>query len=158
MPPCPATRALNIDVVVVADQAGRPADLLHHGVAGIDAEAALDAAELGAIADIDAGRTDGDALIAVDAVAGLLAERAQIVRLLDRGARLAAVIFVGDVERPFVGQRRLDARPRAHVDADLLAHVAGQHIGRGGQDPDPDIGQQPAPGTSQAASPASARR
>ena len=31
----PAFRRLNVDVVVVADQARRPADLLHHGVAGV---------------------------------------------------------------------------------------------------------------------------
>src|SRR6185312_13057488 len=109
-------------------------------VAGVDAEAALDAVELRAVADIDSGRTNGDALIAIDAVAGDFSERAQFVRLLQGGALFTAVVFVGDVERPLVGQRRLDARPRAHVDADLLAHVAGQHIRRGRQDPDPDIG------------------
>ena len=104
--------ALDVDVVVVADQAGFPADLRHHGIAGIDAEAALDAVELRAVTDIDAGRTHRDALIAIDAVAGDSAERPQFVRLLQRGARFAAVVFVGDVERPFVGQRGLDPRPR----------------------------------------------
>src|SRR6266576_3047279 len=72
--------AVNIDIVVVSDQAGFPADLLHHGIAGIDAQAALDAAELSAIADIDSSRTDGDALIAIDAVAGGFARCPQLVR------------------------------------------------------------------------------
>src|SRR4029078_13188112 len=132
--------ALYVYVVVVADQPLRPADLGHDVVAGVDAEPALDAFELRPVADVDAGRADRDALIAVDAVADLLAERAQLGRLLHRGALLAAVVAIGDVERPFVGQRRLDARPRAHVGADLLAHEAGEQIGRGRQNADPEIG------------------
>ena len=44
---------VDVDVVVVADQPGFPADLGHHGVAGIDAQAALDAVELRPVADID---------------------------------------------------------------------------------------------------------
>ena len=43
-------------------------------------------------------------------------------------AWLAPVHLVGDVERIVVCERGLDARPRAHVDADLLAHVAGQGL------------------------------
>src|SRR5450631_4097736 len=89
--------AVDIDVVVVPDQAGFPADLLHHGIAGIDAEAALDAVELRAVADIDPGRADGNALIAIDAVAGGFAGCPQLVRLLQRRALFAAVVFVGDV-------------------------------------------------------------
>ena len=66
---CPAMPSLDIDVVVVSYQAGRPTDLLHDGVAGIDAEPALNAAELGAIANVDASRANRHALVAVDAVA-----------------------------------------------------------------------------------------
>ena len=62
--------ALDVDVGVVGDQPRRPADLGHHGVAGVDAQPALDAAEIGAVADVDAGRADMHALQAVDAVAG----------------------------------------------------------------------------------------
>src|SRR5947209_6765994 len=65
--------ALDIDVVVVADQACLAADLFHHRIASVDAKSALDAAELGSITDIDAGGTDRHALVAVDAVADLLA-------------------------------------------------------------------------------------
>src|SRR5208282_6859519 len=74
--------AMDVDVVVIADQAGFPADLLHHGIAGIDAQAALDAFELRAVADVDAGRTDRDALITIDAVADMLAESTQLGGLL----------------------------------------------------------------------------
>ena len=48
-------------------------DLAHDGVAGIDAQAALDAAELNSVANIDPGGADIDALMAIDAVAGGLA-------------------------------------------------------------------------------------
>ena len=64
------------------------------------------------------------------------------VALLHRGARLAAIVAIGDVERVLVGERRLDARPRAHVEAHLLAHVAREHVGREGEDADPQIGDE----------------
>ena len=135
-------RALDVDVGVVGDQPGGAAELFHDVVAGVDAQPALDAAEIGAAADIDAGRADMHALQAIDAVAGRLAVRAQLLGLLDRAARLAAVVAIGDVERVFVGQRRLDARPRAHIEADLLAHMAGERIGGEGEDADPGIGDE----------------
>src|SRR4051812_26724662 len=112
---------LHVDVGIVADQGGRTADLLHDRVAGVDAQAALDATELDAIANVDPRWADIDALMAVDAVAGRLPVQPRGFRLLDRHARLATIALIGDVERPFVGQRGLDARPRAHVDTDLLA-------------------------------------
>ena len=77
----PGLATLNIDVVVVADQPGFPADFLHHGIAGINAQTTLDTAELRAIADIYSCRTDGNTLVAIDAVADGLAKGAQIVRL-----------------------------------------------------------------------------
>ena len=64
-----------IDVGVVGDQSGRPVDLLHDRVAGIDAQPALNTAQLDAVADVDAGRADIDALMAIDAVAGRGATR-----------------------------------------------------------------------------------
>jgi len=137
-----ARAALDVFIGVVGDQPGRPVNLGHHRVAGVDAQAALDAAQLRALADVDADRTDRDALHAVDAVARRLACGARARGVLDRQARLAAVAAVGDVERVDVGQRRLDARPRAHVEAHLLAHVAGEIIGGEGEDADPHIGGQ----------------
>lgn len=134
--------AMDVDVGVVADQAARPADPVHDAVAGVDAQPALDAFELQPVPDVDAGRADRDALEAVDAVAGRFVGGAGALGLLDRHARLAAVVAVGDVERPFVGERGLDARPRAHVGADLLAGEAGEQIGRAGQDADPHVGHR----------------
>ena len=116
--------------------------LRHDGVAGVDAQPALDAAEIGAAADIDAGRADMHALQAIDAIAGRLAARTQLLGFLRRAARLAAVVAIGDVERVFIGQRRLDARPRAHIEADLLAHVAGERIRRDGENADQDVGDE----------------
>ena len=66
---------LAVLVGVIGDQPRRAVDLGHHRIAGVDAEAALDAAELRALADVDAGRADVDALHAVDAVAGGLVMR-----------------------------------------------------------------------------------
>src|SRR5262249_23630057 len=123
-------------------QPRRPANLVHHGVAGVDAEAALNASELCAIPNVDAGWADSHTLIAIDAIASLLTERTQVYCLLDRTARLAAVVFIGDVERPFVGQRGLNARPWAHVETDLLPRMAGQKIGRCRENADPDIGER----------------
>lgn len=54
---------------VVAHQPTRPPDLVHDLVAGVDAQRALDALELRAVANVDAGRADDDAGLAVDAVA-----------------------------------------------------------------------------------------
>src|SRR5205085_5372514 len=133
---------LNVHVIVVADQPGFPADLFHYGVAGIDAQAALDAIELRAVADVNASRADGDTLIAIDAVADRLSTRSQFVRLLQRGPLFTALVLVGDVKRPFVSQCGLDARPRAHVHANLLAHETGEHISRRREDRDPDIGKR----------------
>src|SRR6185369_5900587 len=99
-------------------------------------------AEIGTAADVDACRADMDTLQALDTVARWQSLRALRDRLLHRLARLAAIVAIGDIERVLVGQRRLDARPRTHVEADLLAHVAGEHIGRESQDADPEIGDE----------------
>ena len=131
---------LDVDVGVIGDQPRRPADLRHHRVAGIDAQPTLNAAEIGTAADIDAGRADMHALQAIDAIAGRLAVFMQRRSLLQRRARLTAVVTIGNVERVFVGQGRLDPRPRAHIDADLFAHPAGQRVSRKCQHADKGIG------------------
>ncbi|OIQ70794.1 hypothetical protein GALL_475890 [mine drainage metagenome] len=101
----------------------------------------MDAVELRTVTDVYPGRADGHALIAVDAIAGGLAKRPQLARLLQRRTLFAAIVLVGDVERPLIGEGCLDARPRAHVDADLLPHEACEQIGGRRQYRDPDIGQ-----------------
>src|SRR5262249_23816211 len=65
--------AFDVELSVVSNQAGRATDLRHHGVAGVDAQATLDAAEIGAATDVDPGRAGVDALVAIDAVARRLA-------------------------------------------------------------------------------------
>ena len=49
---------LAVDIGVIGDQARGAPDLAHDGVAGIDAQAALNAAELNSVANIDPGGAD----------------------------------------------------------------------------------------------------
>ncbi len=72
-----------------------------------------------------AGRGDGGV--------GLLGHLAAAAML---AAGLAAPLAVGDGDGLVVHHRALDARPRTHVDADLLAHEAAEGEGRRGQDRD----------------------
>src|SRR6185369_2479980 len=85
-------------VGVVGDEAAWPADLVHDLVAGVDAEAAVDALQLRAVADVDAHRADDDAGVAVDAVAAAFPALA----LLVWAARFAAVPAEGDLARMLV--------------------------------------------------------
>jgi len=57
-----------------------------------------------------------------------------------RPARLAAIFLVADEERFLVEHRALDARPGAHIDADLFARDAAKEIGRQGEEADEEIG------------------
>ena len=56
---------------IPGDQPSRPAGALHDMVAGIDAQAAVDAFQLDAVADVDAGRARGHAGAAIDAITGM---------------------------------------------------------------------------------------
>ena len=124
-------------VRVVADQPPGPVDPVHHLVAGVGAQAAVDALQLGAVADVDAHGADHDALVAVDASAPALPGGALLVRT----ARLAPVDPVGDLQGVLVDQGALDARPGAHVGAHLLAQGPGEDIGGEGQEGAEDIGR-----------------
>ena len=75
------------------------------------------------------------ALPAIDAVSPTLPR----LPCLMRAARLAAPCPIGNQERVAIDHAALDARPWAHIDADLLAGDATQHIGGGGEDADEDI-------------------
>ena len=105
---------------VPADQSARAIDLVHGFVAGIDAQPAADAFDLLAVADVDSGRADIDAQAAIDAVAAAVPAVTRLVL----AARLAAHLLVGNDDALLVEHRRLEARPRAHVGADLLARPA----------------------------------
>ena len=56
----------------IVDQTAWTAYLFHHLVAGINAQGAGDAADLRTFADIDTGRANGHALVAIDAIADRL--------------------------------------------------------------------------------------
>ena len=121
-----AISALKIAVAVVSDQLPRPANLVHDLVAGVDAKRASDAFELRAVADVDARGADGHALSAVDAIAA--AFPALPFLWGPRGSPSEAAI--GDEQRIGVEHGALNARPGAHIDADLLAGEPAQKIGR----------------------------
>src|SRR5690606_3922629 len=74
-----------------------------------------------AVADVDARRAHLHAHTAIDAIA-----RGRVRGL---AARLAPVAIVGDDERVLVEHHALEARVRAHVLADLLAHPPGVAVG-----------------------------
>src|SRR5207302_4796594 len=88
--------ALDVDLGVIGDQPRRPANFRHHGIAGVDAQAALDAAEARAVANVDPGRAHGDALVAVYAIADALAAVPRRYRFFQRHALLASVATIGD--------------------------------------------------------------
>ena len=123
----------------VIDQPARTAGLLHHRVAGIDAQRAGNAGDVRAVADIITGRADRDALVAVDAIAKVIGG---LFGLFDRAARFAAPVLVGHDQALFIEHRGLDARPRAHVDADLLAHEPAENERRRSQHGDRRIGHR----------------
>src|SRR5262245_12442017 len=114
----------------------RPLDLGHDLVAGIDAESALDALKLRAVADVDSGGADSHALIAIDAVATSFPGLSHLVR----PARLPAPAAISNQQRVAVEHRTLDARPGTHIDAHLLARDSAEHVGGGGENADAQIG------------------
>src|ERR1019366_4607029 len=106
----------------VADEAARRADFGHHVVAGIHAGGAVDALHLRAVADVNAGRADGNAVVAGDAiaVAGLPAF-GEHLGALDRGAFFAARVIVGDDDGILIQQKGLQAAIRTNEGASLFA-------------------------------------
>ena len=131
---------LDVDVRIIGDQAGWTVDLGHHVITGIDAQAALDTAQIRAVADIHTGRADSDTLLAIDTITDRVACGAQGCRLFDRHALLAAVITIGHIERVLIGQCGLNTRPRAGIETNLLAHQTGKGIGGEGEHENRDIG------------------
>jgi hypothetical protein len=114
------------------DEAGRAFQLGHDAVAGICAKAAADAAQLQSVADVNAGRADIDAQIAVHAVADIGASRL----LLCAAARLAAPGVIGHDLGVGVEHGRLETWPGAHVEADFFACETGQKVGQCGEHSD----------------------
>src|SRR5690606_36875509 len=94
----PARSTLEGSLRVVTDEPPRATELVHDLVARVDAGGATDAVELQAVADVDAGRADDDAALAVHAV-----PRVRVARL---AAGLAALRVVADHEGVLVGHHR----------------------------------------------------
>ena len=112
------------DICVVCDQTFRATDLGHDFIARIDAERAVNALKLRAIADIDPNWANLDALIAIDAVAAVIPALGFSLRT----ARFAAIKAIGHIEGVLIRERALNARPWAHVGTDLFAHPAGKKV------------------------------
>src|SRR5690606_13333176 len=55
-------------------------------------------------------------------------------------ARLAAPVVISDGQRVLVEHRALDARPGAHIGADLFAHETVKDVGRGRENGDGGVG------------------
>jgi len=129
---------------VVAHQATRETHLVHDGVAGVDAQSAGDALVLKAIADVDTGRTNLHAEVAVDAVAVsqclALGQGAQAGarRHASRGT-LAAFAVVMHAERGGLVHRPLETTVRADEGADMFAQHARGDKGRKGQGDGGDV-------------------
>ncbi len=96
-------------------------------VAGVDAGRAGDAFVLQAITDIDTGRANLYADIAVDAVAE--ANRCRLDPATSRTPLFTAFRMIGNDQSIGVEHGALEARVWAHVLAYLLAHEAGIAIG-----------------------------
>ena len=123
----------------VIDQTAWSADILHDPVTRINAQSAGDAADLLAFANINAGGAHRHTFAAVDAIAVFLRV---FLRFLEASALLPAPILVGNDERFFIEHRPLDARPRAHVNANLLAHEPAQPEGGAGENCHRHIGNR----------------
>ena len=120
----------------VADQPLRIAHPIHGLVAGIDAGAAVDALVLQAIADVDAGRADLHAEVAVDAVPQ--PQRLGVGLAATGTAGLAALAVVADDVGVLVEHGGLEAGIGAHVDAHDGAHPAGVAVGTGSEEDHPE--------------------
>src|SRR5690606_3652983 len=120
----------------IADQATLIAHAIHHIVATVDTGATADTFILQTIADIDSGRTNLHADIAIDAIA--LAYRPGVDALAARTTWIATLLIVGHDQRIGIEHHALEARIRAHVNAHLLAQYTGEKIGKGGIEQAPE--------------------
>ncbi|OIQ73847.1 hypothetical protein GALL_445090 [mine drainage metagenome] len=122
----------------IGDQSARLADLVHHLVAGINAQPAGDAGQLLPVANINPHRADVRAGHAVDAIAQLLCP----FGLAMLAARLAAPVAIANGDGVFVHHRRLNTRPWAGVNTDLLPRETAKGKGRQRQDDDGDVSRR----------------
>src|SRR5690606_21172586 len=113
-PRVPAAGGFTLQFVFgcVADEAARIAHLVHHRITAVDAQCAVDALVLQAVADIDAGGADLHADLAVDAIPEI--DAARVNAFLARTARITAPGVIRHDQRVGVEHHRLEARIRTH--------------------------------------------
>src|SRR6185369_11081144 len=113
----------------IANQPAPLAHFVHDAVAGVDAGGAMDAFHLRAIADVDAGGADGDALAALDAIAGPAGlPLFEGLTIAQRPALFAAFKVVRDDNAVLVEQRGLQAAVRANEGAGLFTEAGENGI------------------------------
>src|SRR5262249_8686531 len=111
------------------DEAAGPVHLVHNGIAGVNACRAVHTLHLCAITDVDASGTDGDALMAVNAIAqadGLT--RFDGLAATERGAFVAALKVVGDQHGILIEHRRLQAAVRTDEGTRLFSEAGKDGI------------------------------
>jgi hypothetical protein len=98
-------------------------------VAGIHAGGALNALELQAVANINAGGADLNAQAAIHTVA----QRVFLGRLLEGAAGFATFMIIGNDQRVLVEHDALEAAIGTHVQTDLFTEPSGIHVGEHGK-------------------------
>ena len=119
-----------------AHQAARVLHFVHHGVAGVDTQAAANAVVLHAVADVDTHGADLHTQAAVDAVPqalGLVVGAAGAGR-----AGFTTATVVGHHQGVLVDHHALEAGIGAHVGTHLFAQEARVAVGGQGVEADPE--------------------
>lgn len=111
---------------IIADEAARTLEFVHHLVAGVHAGGAGDTLDLQSLADVDAGGADLDAALAVDAGSGVWCS--------GTSTRFAALRVVADDKRVVVDEHGLKASIRADDEAELFAEPGEVEIQNAGGD------------------------
>ena len=119
----------------IIHEPARLADLGHHLVTGVDAKRAGDALHLLTVSDVDPHGAHVHASVAVDTIP-------QAFTFLAPPPRLAAPLAVTNGDRVFVHHCRLDTRPWAGVDANLLTEETAKQKGCRGQNQHGGIGHR----------------
>ncbi|MNR03566.1 hypothetical protein D3C85_1194640 [compost metagenome] len=115
----------------IADQSPGVAHFVHDRIAGVDARGATDAFHLQAIADVDAGRADLYAELAIDAIAQT--DLGGFDLAFARATVFATGHVVGNGQGVFVEHHALEPRIRAHVHAHRFTQPAGIDVGGTGE-------------------------
>src|SRR5262249_40128072 len=116
------------------NQAPGPGHLVHNGVAGVDTRRAVHAFHLSAVADIDPGGADPDALAAIDAIAKAFAPAGfRFLAALPVRALLPALLGVSDHQGVLIQNCGLESAVRTDKRAGLLAESGEYRIEHQGE-------------------------